>query len=257
MKSMKHLVVISNIIFLCVICNTEANWYNTNWQYREQITISSSMMFTTNQTKFPLLIRRASDSNLASCAQSNGDEILFTSLDGSTKLDHEIEKYVSSTGELWACVRIPTLPTGTATIIYMYYGNATTARQQNATGVLNFNFKGVWHLKETSGGSGAIKDSTFNVHNGTDTNSPNLRTTGQIGNAISFDGTNDYIDVGAQAALRPTTFTHSFLIKSSSTDVSDVIISIYDTSTGPTAEYGVIDRTNHWRCCSTKVGCWR
>ena len=198
MKSMEYLLVISSIIFLCVICNAEANWFNTNWQYRKEITISGSMTPNTNQTNFPLMIRRTSDSNLASRAQGDGDDILFTSSDGSTKLNHEIEKYGSSTGELWAWVRMPTLPTGTATVIFMYYGNASAASQQDATGVWDSNYEAVWHLKETpTGTADEIKDSTLNGRHGTTVNmETGDQMTGQINGSMDFDGavSNERID---------------------------------------------------------------
>ena len=65
------------------------------------------------------------DSDLAAHAQSTGNDILFTSSDGVTKLAHEIEIYTSATGRLTAWVKVPTLSTSADTVIYMYYGNAS------------------------------------------------------------------------------------------------------------------------------------
>ena len=54
-------------------------------------------------------------------------------------LDHEIEKYVNTTGELVAWVRIPSLNTSAAasdTVIYIHYGNSTvTSPTENPAGV--------------------------------------------------------------------------------------------------------------------------
>lgn len=60
----------------------------------------------------------------------------------------------------------------------------------------------VWHLGESSGGSGAIKDSTSNSNDGTDSGAPSLGVTGKIGKAINFDGTNDCVIVPDDASLR-------------------------------------------------------
>jgi len=67
-----------------------------------------------------------------------------------TQLDHEIEKYDSSTGELIAWVRIPALLETLDEVIYVYYGNneGGLANQWNIAGVWEGDFKGVWHLNE-------------------------------------------------------------------------------------------------------------
>jgi hypothetical protein len=126
---------------------------------------------------------------------------------GSTlqKLDHEIERYDSSTGELIAWVRIPRLSSTTTAVIYMYYGNnLCTANRQNPTGVWQANFMGVWHMNQLTGGSRAIKDSTLHYNNGTDIHSPTLGAVGKVGYAISFDGTDDWVDVPTSNSLNLT-----------------------------------------------------
>src|SRR2546422_10741998 len=108
---------------------------------------------------FPVLVSRT-DTDLQSKAQSTGNDILFTSSDGTTKLNHEIEKYVSSTGELVAWVKVPSVSSSAATVIYMYYGNAGAANQQNAVNAWDANYLAVWHLKEDpSGTAPQMKDS--------------------------------------------------------------------------------------------------
>ena len=77
---------------------------------------------------------KLTDTNLKSIAQSDGDDILFTASDGSTKLDHEIEKYDSTTGELIAWVEVATLQGATNTEIYIYYGNPGASSQQSVAG---------------------------------------------------------------------------------------------------------------------------
>src|SRR5206468_1861857 len=77
------------------------SWYDTNWAYRKQLSIDQTKVGATGapHANFPVLVSRT-DTDLQSKAQSTGNDILFTSSDGTTKLSHEIEKYVSSTGEL-------------------------------------------------------------------------------------------------------------------------------------------------------------
>lgn len=185
MSCKRFLIVLSVIIFLLDIHNAMADWYNTNWQYRKKITVSSAMTPNTDRANFPLMVRRTSDSNLAGHCQGDGDDILFTASNGLTKLDHEIEKYGSSTGELWAWVRIPSLSSSANTDIYMYYGHASITGQQNATGVWDSNFKGVWHLSEAS--SATRMDSTANNNDLTDQNGVTGTSTGRINGAADFE----------------------------------------------------------------------
>ena len=107
----------------------------------------------------------------------------------------------AGTGEFVAWVKVPDLfADNKDTNIYMYYGNECVSdKTENPIGVWNDGgnnyFKGVWHLKEAAGGSGAIKDSTSYVNHGTDIGGPILGATGKIGGAIEFDGSNDVIRI--------------------------------------------------------------
>ncbi|MEK7512644.1 MAG: DUF2341 domain-containing protein, partial [Patescibacteria group bacterium] len=119
--------------------------------------------------------------------------------DGTTKLAHEIEKYASSTGEVVAWVKIPTLSTSTNTDVYMYYGSATTTVQASSTGVWNANYVGVWHLNEDNS-SMTIYDSTANAMNGTKVSAtdPAAVSTGTIAGAHWWDGSSDTITIPYQ-----------------------------------------------------------
>ena len=177
-------------------------WYNPSWVYRIKITIDHTKV-AGNLTNFPWLVSIASNASLASHAQSDGDDILFTGSDSVTKLDHEIESYVSGTGQLLAWVRIPTLSSTVDTDIYLYYGNPSASNQANPTGVWDSNYKGVWHLREETPGTGTAglyKDSTANVNHGNDYVSSTGQA-GKIGYGKQFDGVDDYINCGNQTNL--------------------------------------------------------
>src|SRR5207245_2675680 len=85
------------------------------------------------------------------------NDILFTSSDGTTKLSHEIEKYVSSTGELVAWGKVPSVSSSAATAIYMYYGNAGAATQQNAVAAWDADYLTVRHQQDDPSAPGARK----------------------------------------------------------------------------------------------------
>jgi hypothetical protein len=166
-------------------------WYNTFWTNRKVLLINHSKVSgSTNLTNFPMLLS-VTDANLESTAngggvgKSDGSDILFTASDGVTKLNHEIESYNPSTGQLIAWVQIPTLSPTLDTVIYIYYGNASASNQQNATGVWDSNFKGVWHLP--NGTSLSASDSTSGGSNGTVSGASAVA--GEIDGGASFTGT--------------------------------------------------------------------
>jgi hypothetical protein len=188
---------------------THAAWYNSNWQYRKKLTIDSTKVGAT-LSSFPVLVSLTSDSDLAGRARSDGYDILFTSSNGTSKLDHEIEKYTSATGALVAWVRIPSLSNSADTDIYMYYGYSSATNQQNAAGLWSDGgsnyYKGVWHLKESGNGTvGEFKDSTTNANDGTGGGGTSTavpaQTAGKLGNAQDFDGSNDYVRVADSASF--------------------------------------------------------
>jgi hypothetical protein len=152
------------------------------WPFRKKITINQSQITgSSSLTNFPVMIS-ITDAQLAANAQTTGNDIKFTAADGTTKLDHEIELYTSGTGKLIAWVQVPSVSATVNTDIYMYYGNATATNQQNVTGTWDANYKGVWHLKESSG---SRLDSTSNLNNMTDVGGVS-GATGKIGNANGF-----------------------------------------------------------------------
>src|SRR5205823_5323207 len=118
------------------------------------------------------------------------NDILFTSGDGTTKLNHEIEKYDSATGQLVAWVQLPTLYAQKDTQMYLYYGNASASSQQSVTATWNSNYKAVWHLKEDPSGSAPqMQDSTSTNSGANDlTSNGSMPATavipGKIGNGI-------------------------------------------------------------------------
>jgi len=196
-------------------------WYNSSWTYKKNITINSSKVNGT-QTNFPVLISMT-DANLSTSAQNDGDDIVFTNTSG-TKLDHEIEFYNGTTGELQAWVRIPSLSGSTDTVIQMYYGNAGASNQENVNGVWDSNFKMVQHMQETDidGGAGDIKDSTSYGNNGT-TSGMNTsdQVAGQIDGCLDFDGNDDHLTCGSDNSLDITALTISLWINPNSVTTSD------------------------------------
>ena len=177
----------------------QISWYDANWPYRKPITIDHTQV-EADLTGFPVLIRLGADADLAARAQDSGDDILFTDYSGG-ELNHEIEYFDGSTGELVAWVNVPNVSSTTDTLLYMYYGNAGAANQENPEAVWDADYVMVQHLEETSG---THFDSTQYANDGI----PSGATAGLIQDAAGemdgaddFSGDGDFIDVGTQASM--------------------------------------------------------
>jgi hypothetical protein len=133
----------------------KATWWNDSWNYRKTLTINSNKV-SADLTNFPVLVS-LTDTDLSTHAQADGDDFVFTLRDG-TVLKHEIESYASSTGTLVAWAKMPTLSSSQDTDVFMYYGNAGVASQEDAENVWDESFVLVQHLEEE--GTGTRYDST-------------------------------------------------------------------------------------------------
>ncbi len=161
----------------------------TGYAYRKLIRLNASQISgSTAHTDFPVLISLIHDDlrtevNGGGMENPSGYDITFTLDDGSSLLDHELQSYTASTGELICWVRISSLSPSADTDIYLYFGNPDIFTDQSSTATWSSAFLSVWHLDD-------FQDATANAHtltnNGTATGS-----SGQIGAARSFAGTGD------------------------------------------------------------------
>ena len=192
---------------------TENGWYDSSWLYRKAITIDPAQV-TADLTNFPVLIS-FTDADIGGKARTDGFDLLFTDTDDTSKLDHEIETYTTGTGVLVSWVRVPNLTSSIAKVIYLYYGNPTASDQQNATGVWDSSYKGVWHLKEDpAGGAPQAKDSTANAKHGTSAGSMTSgdQIPGAINGSLDFDA-DDRVDVGQHALYDLPVYSWSMWVK--------------------------------------------
>ena len=181
------LILVSNQIF--------AAWYATSgWLYRKAIAIDYTKVPNTDQVSFPVLVSLSSDPSLNAHARSDGFDILFTSGDGTTKINYQRESYAGGTLVAW--VQIPTLSHTANTVIYMYYGNSAATDQQAAPSTWDANYMGVYHLNEATAASNAT-ESTSHVYTGTQANSP-ATVTAQMAGGRNFNGTSQFIQTAQQ-----------------------------------------------------------
>ncbi len=197
--------VLALLTLIGAVHDAEAAFPN-GYSYRRLIDITNAQVSGGPHTNFPILVSTTladlrTTGNGGKVTDAQGDDIIFTDSDGSTQLAHEIERYVPSTGELVAWVRVPSL--AATSTLYIYYGNsAVTTFQGNVTsngvtGVWDNSFKGVWHLIDNpTGALDQFSNSKTSANHGT---SVNMESGDQVAakanGGLSLDGTNEYIDV--------------------------------------------------------------
>jgi hypothetical protein len=202
---------------------------------RKTITINPAQVTGGPLADYPLLfnttdISLRTTANGGSVTKPLGWDIMFatspTCADwatcGGKKLDHEIERYNGTTGQLVAWVRVPSINNGT--VIYIHYGDgAVAASTENRLGVWDANYQAVWHLSEApaNGVAGNIDSAGAVQTNGTPagfagTAASTTNGTGIAGGAVMFDrtdnnadnaGNNDVVQVADNATLEPTPMT--------------------------------------------------
>lgn len=214
------------------------NWYNENWLARKSITIDADQVAgSANFTDFPVLIS-ITDAQLIGDTQTNGEDIVFTSSDGLTKLNHEIESYDAGSGSLVAWVKVPSLSYNVDTTLYMYYDNSGAAAQETVTSTWKSSFKMVQHLHESPANAVADGhqdsssndvDGTAQGFNGTATSTTN--TAGKLDGANFFDGLNDYVELGNGDLGATSSFTISAWIYPTAFPVSE--LPIINNTAGP------------------------
>jgi biopolymer transport protein ExbB len=149
----------------------------SGYYYAKTVTIQGSQVSGT-VANFPVLIN-VTDNSLRTVANgghvqnANGYDIAFTQ-NGCTMLPVQIERYVPTTGEYVAWVRVPSLTNGTNTTLNMFYGNASISTNPSSTAVWDANYMGVWHFNNS------VNDASTNTRNLTNVNTTNW-SSGRIG----------------------------------------------------------------------------
>ncbi|HUS28269.1 MAG TPA: DUF2341 domain-containing protein [Kofleriaceae bacterium] len=185
------------------------------WCLRKPIQIAGAQV-SGPQQDFVLLVRTAADPELAA-ASTTGEDFRFTTATGQP-LPYERQRYVPATGELIAWVKLPMLPAADTTL-YLYYGKAGVTDQQDVTATWGASYAGVWHLDETSTSTTAA-DASGNHNTGTALNvfsrlaagGPTFGAAGAIGEAVTFDGADDELEMPKSTSLSATTGLATFAL---------------------------------------------
>src|SRR5262249_39861615 len=119
--------------------------------------------------------------------RSDGKDIFFTDANG-VKLSHELVSYDGTAGKVLAWVQAPSVSPSKDTTLYVYFGNASSADQQNIAGTWDANYQGVWHCAGSN--SSTLPDSTSNGR-GLSNHSASL-TSSPLGGGINLNGASQY-----------------------------------------------------------------
>ncbi|MFH1228674.1 MAG: DUF2341 domain-containing protein [Planctomycetota bacterium] len=167
------------------------------WQYFKPITITNAGSALTN---YQVLVT-VDTSALISAGKMNslGNDIRFTDSASTQEFAYWIESGIN-TAATKIRVKISSLSTGN-TVIKMFYGNNAAVAASSLSGVFGSGIAGYWPFDEGAGT--AAGDFSGNIITGTLVNSP-AWVTGMSGNGLSFNGTNNYVDLGNPSALQIT-----------------------------------------------------
>ncbi|RLI15614.1 hypothetical protein DRO49_05360 [Candidatus Bathyarchaeota archaeon] len=214
-------VLIFGSVVICLLFLTStasASWWNVNWKYRREITITN---VNGTLTDYQILVELNSSNFNFSHAQENGSDIRFVASDDETLLNHWIEGWNSTNQSAKIWVKVPEVEGGTK--IFMYYGNENASDASNANTTFIRVIDGVvgaWHFDEGNGTT--AHDTSGEGNNGTlydgnttndDGNTPPQWIDGKFGEALSFDGVDDYVEVPDSPELRATTLTITAWVK--------------------------------------------
>ena len=167
---------------------------NRSLNYSRSITINHSFI-DSDLTNFPVLVNLSND--IVSKA-NGGDSLRFYDVDCNL-LAHEID-YWDNSSYSFVWVNITSISSTVDTTFYIYYNNSNAVSAENPTGVWDSNFVMVQHMNDAT--TSTILDSTINDNDGTKkgANEP-IASTGVIGNAQDFDGSDDYVDCGNDGSI--------------------------------------------------------
>ncbi|TCD07708.1 DUF2341 domain-containing protein [Pedobacter frigidisoli] len=188
-----------------------------NYGYTLPVTLNTTSIVSGTQTNFPYLISITDDNlkQVGSCdlTVSNpvfgkvtspvGNDIAFTDEFGAA-LSFDVEQYVPATGSLLAWVKLPYVSSTINKKINILIGNPS-ATANNSSTTWSTDYKAVFHFKE-SAYSGTTTDATSTALVGTTVGmtSANLVTTGKVGNAYTYNGSTQQINVAANAVYAIT-----------------------------------------------------
>lgn len=226
-------IVVSVSAFLMFVPESVSATSHLDFGNYKKIMIESDYI-DASLSNFPILIHDDTG-DLQGKVLANGSDIVFYKVGNSTQYYHEIERYNSTSGELWAWVNVTDVSNTVDTVLYMYYGdnNGGYSVGHTPTSVWDTNFLAVYHLNGT-------EDSTVNNNDLTNDGAAFI-SEGNIAGCYEFESSPG--DVMYQATLLdswPEEVTWEFLSYMTAASASQIpmskinavghYITLYDTA---------------------------
>ena len=190
----------------------------TGWSYRRPVTITNTQ--ANDLTDYQVLVTVDTASLIAAGKmKDDGGDIRFTDTDGTTLLPYWVEGPINAADtKIW--VKVPSIPANGTKTIYLYYGNPNAVSESSIADTFIREIDGAQPLRlripMDEGSGSSVFDKSGNNFNGTIYGA--TWTQGRYGNALSFDGVDDYVDFGTAPSLSGTTdFSVVFWLKSTFT----------------------------------------
>jgi hypothetical protein len=199
-----------------------------DFQYKQPVILDNTGGVAKTNVVVQVQISSANES-FWSHARSDGGDVRF--FDGTQKLAYNLASFDYTKKAALINVKIPSISAGEIKTIYMLYGSSNAISESDAA-VLTVPTNGLlywWKFDETSGTSAA--DSSTSGNNGTLTNGPTW-VTGKFGNAVNFDGSNDYVSVANTPSTVQATMEAWIKPSGSNYASSQSIMGGYDSAVG-------------------------
>ena len=179
-------------------------WWNSNWNYRQNITIESDYI-DQDLYHFPILVVVPRD---VGSLCDGGDSIRFRNATNQEQY-YEIEGNWSSTGDSFIHVNVTFIDDSTDTVFYMYFNNSDASDDSQPSNVWHTDYVCVQHMNESDSFGNlnhgeTFYDSTGYDNDGTIDNSIGAGATsvpGQIGYCVDLDGTDGKVEIPDAAEL--------------------------------------------------------
>src|SRR5215469_13893388 len=164
-----------------------AAWWNTDWTYREKITIDAGpkgAALGEDVGRMPLLLRLHDGNFKFIEAKDDGSDLRVIAGDDKTPLKFHVESYDGVLGVAFLWIDLPGLRTATPTEIWLYWGNPNAPAATDASGTYDSDTTLVYHFADRNA---PPHDSTTYGNNGSKAGV--AVATSQIGSGLIFDGT--------------------------------------------------------------------
>jgi len=192
-----------------------------DYQYKQAISLDNTGGSLRTNSVIQVTLTSANTSFWAH-VQSDGDDIRFYDPANSQKCGYYLSNFDYSNQTAVINFEVASIPADTVKTVYLLYGSSSAVSESDISvcSVPQSGLVGWWKFDEGTGITAA--DSSGNNNTGTLANGP-LWVTSQAGHgyALSFDGSNDYVDIQDSASLRMTNaFTLAAWVKIPSTGYS-------------------------------------